>query len=336
MKIAFFELEGWEEAIIRARFSQDEIFVIPHKLNEQAIPEQTDFDIIAIFVDSHITVDVLAHFPKLKMIVTRSTGFDHIDLEVCAQRNIAVTYVPGYGENTVAEFAFGLLLNLTRKLYQAIDQIKETGSFSLVGLRGVDLKGKTLGVVGTGRIGKEMIRIAKGFAMEVVAYDAFPDEQYAQTAGFRYLSLENLLQQADVITFHCPYNKDTHHLLNQKNMQYVKKGAYIVNTARGGIIETEALVMALQSGQIAGVALDVLEEEGEIKEELHMSNDNDLHTEKFKMMVENHILMRIPNVLITPHNAFNSEEALLRILTTTFENIEGFRNNKPVNLVPHA
>jgi D-lactate dehydrogenase len=223
---------------------------------------------------------------------------------------------------------------LTRKTYQAIDQIKESGSFLLDGLRGVDIKGKTLGVVGTGRIGKEMIKIAKGFGMEVVAYDPMPDDNFAAAAGFRYMSFENLLRTADIISFHCPCSEKTRHLINKESIGFIKKGAYLVNTARGPIIETDALVEALRSGILAGAGLDVLEEEGETKDELAFLTSAHPKEDDLRIMLENHILMKMPNVLITPHNAFNSQEALERILRTTLDNIRGFIAGKPVNLVP--
>ena len=241
--------------------------------------------------------------------------------------------VPGYGSNTVAEFAFGLILNLTRKIYQAIDQIKETKSFSLTGLRGIELKGKTLGIVGTGRIGREMVGIAEGFEMNVIASDPSPDDALAKEKGFRYVSLEDLLSQADIISLHCPYTKATHHLINQKNIALVKRGAYLVNTARGGIIETQAIIEGLQEGILAGAALDVLEEEGEIKDELEFLSRGQAQADRLMVMLQNHALMKMPNVLVTPHNAFNSQEALERILRTTIENIRGFLKGKPLNVV---
>ena len=334
MTVGFFELEGWEEKIIKENLPSADIYPSKDKIDETSLPEKNDFEIISIFVNSHITEKVLSHFPNLKLITTRSTGFDHIDLEACKAKKIGVAYVPGYGNNTVAEFAFGLILNLTRKMYLAIDQIKETGSFSFKGLRGIDLKEKTIGIIGTGRIGKEAIKIAKGFGMKVIAYDPFPNEEAAKTMGFEYLNLENLLKNSDVITIHAPYSEKTHHLINKNNVSLIKKGAYLVNTARGGIVETEALIKALQNGILAGAGLDVLEEEGEIKDELTFLRETNPKKDELKTMLQNHILMKMPNVLITPHNAFNSQEALERILNTTIGNIKGFIENKSTNLVP--
>lgn len=303
------------------------------KIGPLTLPEENDFEILSVFVDSRLTPEVLAHFPNLKFIVTRSVGYDHIDLEAAKKRGIIVSYVPGYGDNTVAEFAFGLILNLTRKIYQGIDQIKESGSFALGGLRGIDIKGKTIGIVGTGRIGREMVKIAKGFGMNVLAYDPFPNAELAKEIGFEYTDFETLLGKSDIISLHCPYNEKTRHLINKENTGLIKKGAYLINTARGPIVETEALIQALQAGILAGAGLDVLEEEGETKDELTYLSQGHPKEEELKTMLQNHILMKMPNVLITPHNAFNSQEAMERILNTTLGNIRDFLDGKMTNIV---
>lgn len=334
MKIAFFEIEGWEEKLIREAFTGENVFISKDKITSLCLPDTKDFEIISTFVDSRIDKTVFECFPNLKCIATRSTGYDHIDLATAKERGITVLYVPGYGDNTVAEFTFGLILNLTRKIYQGIDQIKETGSFSLQGLRGVDLKGKTFGIVGTGRIGKEAARIAMGFGMNVIGYDPHPDQSFAAQVNLAYMSLEDLLKQADVISLHCPYTKETHHLINKANVGAIKAGAYLVNTARGAIVETEALVTALQDKHLAGYAADVLEEEGETKDELQLLAFGHPQEEELKTMLRNHILMKMPNVLITPHHAFNSQEALGRILSTTLENVRGYISEGPVHKVP--
>lgn len=334
MKIAFFELEGWEKKFIENQLKGNEVYFFNSKIDENFLPQQNDFEIISVFVDSRINEKVLNNLPNLKCIATRSTGFDHIDVLECQKRNIQVLYVPGYGDNTVAEFAFGLILNLTRKIYQAIDQIKETENFDLKNLRGIDLKGKTIGIIGTGRIGKEMIKIANGFGMNILAYDLYPDNDFAAKMNYKYVSLEELLANSDIISIHCPYTSQTHHLINKENILKIKKGAYLINTARGAIVETDALILALEQKIIAGAGLDVLEEEGETKDELFALSSKYLKTQDLKTMLENHILMKMPNVLITPHNAFNSQEALQRILNTTLENILSFIKGELKNIVP--
>lgn len=333
MKIGFFEIEGWEEPVIRQVLAGHDIFTSKEKISSLSLPEKRDFDVLSVFIDSRIDKDILAQFPNLKFIATRSTGYDHLDLAALKEKGIPAAYVPGYGDNTVAEFTFGLILSITRKIYQGIDQIKETGSFSLRGLRGNDLKGKVMGVIGTGHIGKEVIKIANGFGMKVIAYDPFPDQAFAAKIGFSYASLDELLRNTDIISLHCPLNEATHHLINRENVGRIKPGAYFVNTARGGIVETQALVDGLEQGVLAGAALDVLEEEGETKDELALLRSGHPKEEELKVMLENHALMRMPNVLVTPHNAFNSAEALRRILDITLENIRGFLDGKPLNLI---
>lgn len=328
MKISFFEIEGWEEAIIKNNFPADKIYLNREKIDQFSLFAEKDFDAISVFVDSRINEAVLKTFPNLKFITTRSTGYDHIDLNACKKRNILVGFVPGYGNNTVAEWAFGLILNLTRKIYLAIDQIKEQGSFDQTNLRGIDLKGRILGVIGTGRIGKEAIKIGQGFGMNVIAYDPFPDLDFQKEKGFNYVSLEDLLKNSDIVTIHTLYNEKTHHLINKNNINLIKKGSYLVNTARGGIVETEAVVEALKNGILAGFGADVLEEEGEVKDEMNfLARTGSSRPETLRNILYNHVLMKMPNVLITPHNAFNSQEALERILNTTIENIKGFEAN---------
>jgi D-lactate dehydrogenase len=330
MKIAFFDVKPEEESFIRESFPEKEIYLSSQKLTEDNLPEKKDFEVISVFISSQITAKVLNYFPNLKMINTRSTGFDHIDLKTSKERGIIVTYVPGYGDNTVAEYAFGLLLNLTRKIYKAVDQIKETENFSLEGLRGVDLKGKILGVIGTGRIGKEAIKIGRGFGMVIYAYDPYPDYNFALAYGVKYVSLEELLKNADCITIHCPLTKNTKNLINVKNINLLKEGVYLVNTARGGIIQTEAIIKGLEDGKFEGVALDVLEEETETKDELEFLIKGSTKHAELKKILENHILMKHPKVLISPHNAFNTKEAIQRILDTSLSTIKEFGEGKDV------
>ncbi len=333
MRIVFFGINDWEEDAIKHSFPGDDVLLEREKLNLETAAVARDAEVICIFIDSKIDASILQKLPNVKLIATRSTGFDHIDLQACDARGITVTYVPGYGDNTVAEYAFGLLLNLTRKIYHAIDQIKEAESFSLEGLDGIDLKGKVLGVIGTGRIGKEAVKIAKGFGMSILATDPYPDLAFAESFGISYVSLEELMGIADAITIHCPLTPQTEHLINRQNIHLLKKGVYLVNTARGSIVETAALIEGLNNGIFAGIGLDVLEEEGDTKDEFAYIMNPGAKEENLKMILENHVLMRHPRVLITPHNAFNTKEALERILSTTIENIKSFMAGNPKNII---
>ena len=304
------------------------------KLTLENVKKFKDYEIVSIFIGSNVSTDVLKELENLKFIATRSTGFDHIDLNYCKEKEILVSNVPTYGSHTVAEYTFALLLCLIRKVYNSYQRIRETGSFSLEGLRGEELFGKTIGIIGTGRIGTEVIKIAKGFSMNVIAYDKYPKEELAQELDFKYVSLEELLSQSDIITLHVPHNKETHHLLNKDNLSKTKKGVYIINTARGGIIETQALYRALKDGQVGGAALDVLEEEGDLKEEQRILLEKEnIPPEKLRILLANHIFIDLDNVIISSHNAFNTKEALENIFITTMENIENYLKGKPINLV---
>ena len=212
--------------------------------------------------------NVFDKYPKLKLIATRSTGFDHIDLAEAKVRGVAVASVPSYGVNTVAEFAFALILALSRRVCEAHEQVSETGSFSQERLRGFDLQDKTIGIVGCGHIGIHAVKIANGFGMKALVFDAHQDDALAKENNFTYASLEELMGQSDIITLHVPYNEHTHHLINLQNISLIKKGAYLINTARGAVVETEAIIAALKNGTLAGAGLDVLEEEGDMSDEL--------------------------------------------------------------------
>jgi len=264
--IAFFELESWEKEYLLKNLKNCQLKFVDEHLNENNVNQIKDADAIGVFIYSIVNKKILDNLPNLKLITTLSTGFDHIDLKECKKRKITVCNVPHYGENTVAEHTFALILNLTRKIHKAYERTVR-GDFSIEGLRGIDLQGKTIGVIGAGSIGQHVIRIAKGFETKVIAYDKFRNLKLAKRLGFKYVTFDYLVQNSDIITLHVPYNKSTHHLINKKEISKMKKGVIIINTARGGIIDTSALLEGLQSGKIGGAGLDVLEGECFIKEE---------------------------------------------------------------------
>lgn len=324
-KVAFFNFGRWgkegEDRMLaseKLKAAGVEVVFVDQMLDKDHIPADVSFDIAGVFMDSAVDAATIAALPNLKLIATLSTGFDHIDLKAAADRGIVISSVPAYGENTVAEFAFALILALSRKICECHARVCEENKFTTDGLQGFDLAGKTLGVVGTGRIGKHAVHMGKGFDMKIIAYDVFHDDAFAAQMGFSYMSLEDLLAQSDVITIHTPYLPSTHHLINQQNIGLVKHGAYLINTARGAIVETAAIVSALKSGQLGGAGLDVLEEEAQMKE-----GDMSLAKE----------LVAMPNVILTPHNAFNTKEAYLRILDTSIDNIAAFVAGTPTNVV---
>lgn len=330
MKTAFFEIEGWEEKYVKKRLSGQSLEFSKEKLNLEDVQQIRDCEAISVFIYSKIDENIIREMPNLKLIATRSTGFDHIDLESCKKLGITVCNVPSYGENTVAEHTFALILSISRRLRMAFGQFER--GFSMEGLMGFDLKGKTIGVIGTGQIGLHVIRIAKGFGMDVLAYDVRQTKILSEVMGFKYTSLEDLLSKSDIITLHVPYNKYTHHLLNKDTFKLVKKGAVLINTARGGLVDTEALIQALDKKTLAGAGLDVIEGEELIVEEKQLLYDPK-NIEALVNLAKDHILLSKDNVVFTPHIAFYSKEALERILDTTAQNIEAFVSGHPQNTV---
>ncbi|MBI4132695.1 MAG: hydroxyacid dehydrogenase [Candidatus Sungbacteria bacterium] len=332
MKIHYFSGEAWEDAYVRGKLPNEDIAF--HEGPLAAFPELADPEAqaLCIFIESRVGEEELKRFPALKLIATRSTGFDHIDLAAARARGVAVANVPFYGENTVAEFAFALLLALSRRVIDADERVRG-GAFSPAGLRGFDLAGKTLGVVGCGHIGVHVIRMASGFGMKVLGFDVNRNDELAETLNFSYATLPELLAASDIVTLHVPYNAHTHHLINRGNIALMKKGAYLINTARGAVVETDALIEGLKNGALAGAALDVLEEEGELGDETALLTSPHPNAETLKITLENHYLIEHPRVIVTPHLAFNTQEAVERILDTTVENIKSFKSGSPTNTV---
>jgi D-lactate dehydrogenase len=330
MHIAFYEVKDWEKAYLAERLPSDKLYFSPGVLTLPA-EELRGLHALSVFIYSHVTREVLNALPELKFVATRSTGFDHIDLEACRSRGIAVSNVPSYGENTVAEHTMALLLMMSRKVHQSVLQMR-SGRVDLAELTGFDLQGKTIGVVGAGRIGLHVIRIARGLGMRVLAFDVRQETFLADLMGFEYTNMDRLLAESDIVTLHSPLTDKTHHLLGREQFARMKKGAMIVNTARGGLIDTDALVEALESGRLNGAGLDVLEGEELIKEEKELLQQP-LDVERLRMAVRNRVLLAREDVVYTPHNAFNSREALVRILELTLQNLEAFRAGLPVHRV---
>lgn len=331
-KIAFFEIEEWEKPYLKKELKNNKLYFFNDITNENNINKIKDVDIISVFIYSKVNKKILDKLKSLKLIVTRSTGFDHIDVKECKKRKIVVCNISTYGENTVAEHTFALILNLTRKIHKAWERTRRL-DFSQEGLRGIDLRGKTLGIVGVGSIGQHVARISNGFEMDTIAFDIFKNKKLEKELNFKYVSFDYLLRNSDIITLHCPYNKHTHHLINKNNIKKIKKGALLINTARGSLIETDALVNALDKGILKGAGLDVLEDECHVKEDTQVMSRHFPKKCDMRIILENHILAKKNNVIITPHNAFNSVEALQRILETTVDDVKGFLRNKIINKV---
>lgn len=329
----FVEAQPWEREALAAGAGRQYIARMDAR-ELQDIPDAELPDNVAVlstFVHSRVDQQQLDRLEHLRFIAARSTGYDHIDVEACSHRGILVANVPVYGENTVAEHTFALLLALTRKIHLANERTVR-GDFSLEGLQGSELNGKTFGCLGTGHIGRKALAISRGFGMRALAYDLRPDKDAARRGGYEYVDLPTLLAESDVVSVHLPYNRATHHLIDRPAFARMRPGAILINTARGSIIDSGAMLDALRSGRLGAAGLDVLEGESEIDEEAELLSSQ-YDVEALRTFVKNHALLRMPNVIVTPHTAFNSREALQRIVATTLQNIQAFLAGTPQNIV---
>lgn len=332
MKVIVFETEEWEHRACLRLQPAHQLTCTTEVLTEKTAAEYADAEIVTTFVNSTLSAAVLSLLPGLKLIATRSTGYDHIDLDYCRRHGIAVSNVPDYGDTTVAEHAFALLLAVARNLVESVERTRR-GDFSQARLRGFELRGKTLGVIGTGRIGQRVIEIAKGFGMPVLAFDLHPDVDNARRRGFRYADLDVVLSTADVITLHVPASPQTIGLLSDRAFGLMRPGAVLINTARGNIVDVPALVRALADGRLRGAGLDVLPQEPLIREEAQIFRTASTEGYDLQALVANHVLLRFPNVIVTPHNAYNTDSAVQRIIDTTLDNIKAFAAGQPHHLV---
>jgi D-lactate dehydrogenase len=257
-----------------------------------------------------ITAEIMKGCPKLKLIVTRSAGYDHIDLEAAKARGIVVCNVPDYGAHMIAEHAFGLMLAVARNICRGNERYRQIKHFDDTGLMGVELYNKTLGVIGAGRIGQHAIRIGKGFGMKVMAFDVVQNQNLAAEMGFEYVSLNELLAGSNFISIHVALLESTKHLINSDTLARIKPGAILVNTSRGGVVDTAALKDALAAGRLGGAGLDVLEDERSL---YHDFGD--------------------ANVVVTPHLGWYTKEARDRIMQITLDNVKAWLQGNPINRV---
>lgn len=317
MTIAFFEITDMEKEKFETAFPNEKLFFFENTIQEVDIEKYKDADVISLFIHSMASKNILSNLKNLKLVTTRSTGTDHIDLDYCNENNISVKNVPLYGENTVAEHTFALILALSRKIHSSYVRSIQ-GNFSTEGLQGFDLQDKTIGIIGGGRIGLHVARIAKGFGMHVRVYDIKQDHFLAELINFKYVSLDELYKTSDIISLHVPLNKHTEHMINAESIKKFKKGALLINTARGGLVNTDDLIKAIDDKIISGAGLDVIEGEELLVEENIFNSPIE---KAAKLIVNSKILLDNENVVITPHNAFNSVEAVNRIIDTTITNI---------------
>ncbi|WP_259753693.1 2-hydroxyacid dehydrogenase [Pseudomonas sp. GCEP-101] len=283
------------------------------------------FEVVCPFVNDDLSRPVLEHLAAggTKLIALRSAGYNHVDLAAAHALGLAVVRVPAYSPHAVAEHGVGLVLALCRHLHRAYNRTRE-GDFSLHGLTGFDLHGRTVGVIGSGQIGEVFARIMSGFGCHILAYDPYPNRAI-EALGGRFVELDELLAQSDIISLHCPLNEATRHLINARSLARMKRGAMLINTGRGALVDTPALIEALKSGQLGYLGLDVYEEEADI-----------FFADRSDQPLQDDVLARLltfPNVIITAHQAFLTREALAGIAQTTLANIAAWQGGNPVNLV---
>lgn len=320
IKIAFFDTKDYDKTLFNEynkNYNYD-ITYFESKLNSETAPLAKGFDVVCIFVNDKVdknTLDKLNEY-GVKLIALRCAGFNNVDFDNL--NGIKVVRVPQYSPYAVAEHATALLLNINRKIYKSYQRVKKY-NFSLDGLLGFDLHGKTIGVVGTGKIGKVFIEIMKGFGTNIIAYDLFKDETAAVNLGFKYVSFDELCEKSDIISLHCPLTPETEYIINEKSLAKMKDGVIIINCSRGNLINTNDLIDSLSSGKIGGVGLDVYENE----EDFFLKDMSGSYSRDKNLS----LLISMPNVLITSHQAFFTSEALHKIAHDTCQNISDIFNN---------
>lgn len=311
-KLAFFDVKAYDRIWFDKLNQHYEIVYFENKLNAQTVQLAKGCSAVCAFVNDDIRKEVIDQMVELgiKVLVMRCAGFSNIDFK-SAYGRLNILRVPAYSPYAVAEHAMGLLLTLNRKIHKAYNRTRDF-NFSIVGLQGIDLHGKTVGVVGTGKIGQVFIDICRGFGMKILAYDVFPNPKLEVT----YVDLPTLFKESDIISLHCPLTADNHHLFNAHTFKQMKSGVFIINTSRGALIDSEALLDALNSGKVRGAGLDVYEEEADLFFE---DNSDKLIQDQCLS-----ILVTRPNVLLTSHQAFLTEEALENIAAVTLTNLDDF------------
>jgi D-lactate dehydrogenase len=314
------------ESFLAAQVPADiELHFQPARLTLDTVALAEAYEVVCAFINDDLSAPVLEQLAAggTRLIALRSAGFNHVDLAAARRLGLSVVRVPAYSPHAVAEHAVALILSLNRHLHRACNRTRD-GDFSLHGLTGFDLVGKTVGVVGTGQIGATFARIMAGFGCKLLAYDPYPNPQ-VEALGARYLPLDALLAEAHIISLHCPLNDDTRHLINPASLSRMQRGAMLINTGRGALVNTPALIDALKSGQLGYLGLDVYEEEAQL-----------FFEDRSDLPLQDDVLARLltfPNVVVTAHQAFLTREALGAIAQTTLDNISGWATGSPQNQV---
>lgn len=317
-KVAFFDTKPYDRTWFDALGKNYEITYFEEKLNHHTAKFTDGFDAVCAFVNDRVNALAIERLYNngVQLIAMRCAGYSNVDVKAAFQK-LHIVRVPAYSPHAVAEHTIGLLLTLNRRLHKAYNRTREF-NFSIVGLTGTDLYGKTVGVIGTGKIGRTFIDICRGFGMRVLAYDKFP----AKDSGLDYVELDTLLRESDVISLHCPLTPDTRHILNRDAFSKMKKGVFILNTSRGALIDSEALLDALNSRTVGSAGLDVYEEEANLFYEDR--SDTIIHDDTLALLVSR------PNVILTAHQAFLTEEALHNIAEETIKNLDAFFSGAPL------
>lgn len=317
-KVAFFDTKPYDRTWFDALGKNYEITYFEEKLNHHTAKFTDGFDAVCAFVNDRVNALAIERLYNngVQLIAMRCAGYSNVDVKAAFQK-LHIVRVPAYSPHAVAEHTMGLLLTLNRRLHKAYNRTREF-NFSIVGLTGTDLYGKTVGVIGTGKIGRTFIDICRGFGMRVLAYDKFP----AKGSGLDYVELDTLLRESDVISLHCPLTPDTRHILNRDAFSKMKQGVFILNTSRGALIDSEALLDALNSRTVGGAGLDVYEEEANLFYEDR--SDTIIHDDTLALLVSR------PNVILTAHQAFLTEEALHNIAEETIKNLDAFFSGAPL------
>ena len=317
-KIAFFDTKPYDRTYFDKYGKNYEITYFEEKLNHHTAKITEGFDGVCAFVNSNINKMAVErmHERGVKILAMRCAGFSNVDIAAAAGK-LAVVRVPAYSPHAVAEHTLALLLVLNRRIYRAYIRTRDF-NFNINGLTGIDLYGKTAGIIGTGKIGRTFIDLCKGLGMKVIAYDPYP----AEGSGIEYVPLDTLFRESDVISLHCPLTESSHHIIDREALGKMKDGAFLLNTSRGALVDSEALLEALTAGKLRGAALDVYEEEANLFYE-DMS-DKIIKDDTLALLVSR------PNVLITSHQAFLTEEALDNIASVTIQNFDEFFAGKPL------
>ncbi|WP_411845123.1 2-hydroxyacid dehydrogenase [Roseibacillus persicicus] len=324
MKVAFYDAKAYDrEAFEKAvEGTELELVFYDFRLSEETASTASGASAVCAFVNDQLDRPCLKALvgQGVKMLAMRCAGFNNLDLDSAKELGLSVVRVPAYSPHAVAEHTLALLMTLNRKVHRSYNRVREQ-NFSLNGLVGFDLNEKTVGILGTGKIGRVTAGIFQGFNCKVIAHDAYPNQQWADDTGVRYTTLQDLLTHSDIVSLHLPLTDDTYHILDADTIPRMKQGVYLVNTSRGKLIESEALIQTLKSGHLGGVALDVYEEE----EGIFFEDKSGTILQDDKLAR----LMTFPNVLITAHQAFLTREALAEIARVTLANVENFRDEKP-------